>query len=277
MADFEDLGRVGAVATGRDQRLADELLFQDAGGLLDGELAGGERRAHLVAAPLDAILEDGRLTDTIAGLAKFNNTRKAREVIADARDMLGGNGVLLENHVIRHMGDIEIIHTYEGTATMQALIVGRDTSANFASSVAVHARPSSKARQTVARVPSASIRAQPASSSPSALIPPIMPWQQLGDRRIVRCLLSIHMTHLTIEPSILYVGTPVALLSTVNEDGTVNLAPMSSAWALGDANSISAAASPAAILLLRPVAPMRLPAAWLLGPAATCCVVALPR
>ncbi|MFI5696744.1 flavin reductase family protein [Kribbella sp. NPDC051586] len=42
------------------------------------------------------------------------------------------------------------------------------------------------------------------------------------------------MTHLTIEPSILYVGTPVALLSTMNEDGTVNLAPMSSAWALGD-------------------------------------------
>jgi len=42
------------------------------------------------------------------------------------------------------------------------------------------------------------------------------------------------MTHLTIEPSILYVGTPVALLSTVNGDGTVNLAPMSSAWSLGD-------------------------------------------
>ncbi|MFD7161050.1 flavin reductase family protein [Kribbella sp. NPDC059898] len=42
------------------------------------------------------------------------------------------------------------------------------------------------------------------------------------------------MTHLTIEPSILYVGTPVALLTTLNEDGTANLAPMSSAWALGD-------------------------------------------
>ena len=50
----------------------------------------------------------------------------AREVIASARDMLGGNGVLLENHVIRHMGDIEVIHTYEGTETMQTLIVGRD-------------------------------------------------------------------------------------------------------------------------------------------------------
>lgn len=42
------------------------------------------------------------------------------------------------------------------------------------------------------------------------------------------------MAHVTIEPSILYVGTPVALLSTVNDDATFNLAPMSSAWALGD-------------------------------------------
>ncbi len=68
----------------------------------------------------------GRLTDTIAGLAKLHNTRKARGLIAEARDLLGGNGVLLENHVIRHMGDIEVIHTYEGTESMQTLIVGRD-------------------------------------------------------------------------------------------------------------------------------------------------------
>ncbi|MGI5490942.1 flavin reductase family protein [Microtetraspora malaysiensis] len=39
--------------------------------------------------------------------------------------------------------------------------------------------------------------------------------------------------HLTITPSVLYFGTPVALLSTENEDGSFNLAPMSSAWALG--------------------------------------------
>ncbi|MDF2710767.1 flavin reductase family protein [Nonomuraea muscovyensis] len=39
--------------------------------------------------------------------------------------------------------------------------------------------------------------------------------------------------HVTITPSILYFGTPVVLLSTENEDGSVNLAPMSSAWALG--------------------------------------------
>jgi glutaryl-CoA dehydrogenase len=81
---------------------------------------------QLYCMQLARLEEAGELTDTIAGLAKYNNTRKARAVIADARDMLGGNGVLLSNHVIRHMGDIEVIHTYEGTEAMQALIVGRD-------------------------------------------------------------------------------------------------------------------------------------------------------
>jgi len=66
------------------------------------------------------------LRDTIAGLAKMNNTSRARHVIAQARDLLGGNGILLENHVIRHMADIEAIHTFEGTETIQTLIVGRD-------------------------------------------------------------------------------------------------------------------------------------------------------
>jgi glutaryl-CoA dehydrogenase len=81
---------------------------------------------QLYCMQLARLEEAGRLSDTIAGLAKLNNTRKARWVISEARDLLGGNGVLLENHVIRHMGDIEVIHTFEGTETMQALIVGRD-------------------------------------------------------------------------------------------------------------------------------------------------------
>ena len=81
---------------------------------------------QLYCMQLARLEQDGLLTDTIAGLAKLNNTSKARSVIADAHDMLGGNGVLLENHVIRHMGDIEVIHTFEGTETMQTLIVGRD-------------------------------------------------------------------------------------------------------------------------------------------------------
>jgi glutaryl-CoA dehydrogenase len=74
---------------------------------------------------LSRLLEDGKLTDTIAALAKFNNTRKAREVILEARELLGGNGILLDYHVVRHMADIEVIYTYEGTADIQELIVGR--------------------------------------------------------------------------------------------------------------------------------------------------------
>ncbi len=81
---------------------------------------------QLYCMQLARLAADGRVTDTIAGLAKLHNTRKAREVIAQARDLLGGNGILLENHVIRHMTDIEVLHTYEGTETMQTLIVGRD-------------------------------------------------------------------------------------------------------------------------------------------------------
>jgi glutaryl-CoA dehydrogenase len=75
---------------------------------------------------LGRLIEEGRLTDTIAAIAKMNNTRKARQVVADARDLLGGNGILLDFHVIRHMADIEALHTYEGTETIQTLIVGRD-------------------------------------------------------------------------------------------------------------------------------------------------------
>ena len=44
---------------------------------------------------------------------------------SDARDMPGGNGILLDNHVVRHMADLEAVHTFEGTETMQTLIVGR--------------------------------------------------------------------------------------------------------------------------------------------------------
>ena len=74
-------------------------------------------------AKLDAA---GKLHPTLAGLAKMHNTSKARQVLSDARDLLGGNGILLDFHVIRHMVDLESIHTFEGTETVQTLLVGRD-------------------------------------------------------------------------------------------------------------------------------------------------------
>ncbi|MGO2821195.1 MAG: acyl-CoA dehydrogenase family protein [Brachybacterium tyrofermentans] len=67
----------------------------------------------------------GTIRPEQASLAKVHNTRAAREIASDARDLLGGSGILLENRVVRHRSDIEALHTYEGTDTMQSLIVGR--------------------------------------------------------------------------------------------------------------------------------------------------------
>jgi glutaryl-CoA dehydrogenase len=70
--------------------------------------------------------EQGRFTGPMASLAKMNHAQKARQVCLDARDILGGNGLLIENHIARHLTDMEVVHTYEGTDSIQALIVGRD-------------------------------------------------------------------------------------------------------------------------------------------------------
>lgn len=81
---------------------------------------------QLYCVQIARLAESGKLTDTLAGLAKLHNTTKARAVLAEARDLLGGNGILLDFHVMRHMADIEAVHTFEGTETIQTLIVGRD-------------------------------------------------------------------------------------------------------------------------------------------------------
>jgi glutaryl-CoA dehydrogenase len=80
---------------------------------------------QLYCARIGRLEETDDLSDTIASLAKLNNTVKARQVLAEARNLLGGNGILLENHVIRHMADLEAVYTFEGTETIQTLIVGR--------------------------------------------------------------------------------------------------------------------------------------------------------
>ena len=70
--------------------------------------------------------EQGKLTGPMASLAKMATAKKARWICSEARDILGGNGLLLDFHVARHMTDMEVVHTYEGTDSIQSLIVGRD-------------------------------------------------------------------------------------------------------------------------------------------------------
>jgi glutaryl-CoA dehydrogenase len=66
------------------------------------------------------------MSSAMASLAKLHNVRKAKLVCSEARDILGGNGLLLDYHVARHLTDLEIVDTYEGTDSIQSLIVGRD-------------------------------------------------------------------------------------------------------------------------------------------------------
>ena len=61
-----------------------------------------------------------------AAMTKSTCTRLGREVCAVARDVCGGNGILLEHQVIKHMLDMEGLHTYEGTYEINSLLIARD-------------------------------------------------------------------------------------------------------------------------------------------------------
>lgn len=81
---------------------------------------------RLLCLRMAALDEQGRATLAVSSLAKLHTAKAARRVCADARDLMGGNGLLLEYHVARHLADVEATYTYEGTDTVQALIVGRE-------------------------------------------------------------------------------------------------------------------------------------------------------
>jgi glutaryl-CoA dehydrogenase len=81
---------------------------------------------QLLSIRLAQLAQKFKMTNGQCSLAKMNNAAKARQVVADARDILGGNGVLYEYGVARHFLDMEIVYTYEGTDSIQTLIVGKD-------------------------------------------------------------------------------------------------------------------------------------------------------
>jgi len=81
---------------------------------------------QLICFRLAELQERDAMTGPMASLAKLHNARKAKLVCAEARDIMGGNGLLLEYHVARHLTDLEIVETYEGTDSVQSLILGRD-------------------------------------------------------------------------------------------------------------------------------------------------------
>jgi len=69
--------------------------------------------------------EQGKATPEMVSLLKRNSTGKALEIARLARDMLGGNGISDEYHVIRHLLNLETVNTLEGTHDIHALVLGR--------------------------------------------------------------------------------------------------------------------------------------------------------
>ena len=69
--------------------------------------------------------EQGRLSPELISLLKRNNCAKALDIARNSRDMHGGNGISDDYSVMRHMMNLEVVNTYEGTSDVHALILGR--------------------------------------------------------------------------------------------------------------------------------------------------------
>jgi glutaryl-CoA dehydrogenase len=74
---------------------------------------------------LSELQDAGTLRDEHASLAKVFCTSSCREVVSHARELFGGNGILLSHDVARFVADAEALYSYEGTAQVNSLIVGR--------------------------------------------------------------------------------------------------------------------------------------------------------
>lgn len=75
---------------------------------------------------LAQLMAAGQLTIGMVALAKYSNSTRARRVAQLARELLGGNGALIDYHVARLFTDAEAVYTYEGTADINLLIAGRE-------------------------------------------------------------------------------------------------------------------------------------------------------
>ena len=74
---------------------------------------------------LSEMQDEGLLEDEHASLAKVFCSMRTRDVVSRAREVMGGNGILLEHDVARFVADAEAIYSYEGTKEINSLIVGR--------------------------------------------------------------------------------------------------------------------------------------------------------
>ena len=75
---------------------------------------------------VEILLDEDESDANMISLIKRNNASKSLEIARNARDILGGNGIQDEYHIIRHMLNLETVKTYEGTHDIHTLIMGRN-------------------------------------------------------------------------------------------------------------------------------------------------------
>jgi acyl-CoA dehydrogenase-like protein len=121
--DVEKPGRdkVGGFAISRSKPIGGFQLVQD----LLVRMLGNVTSTQAMMLRLAQLQDQGLMQDEHASLAKAFCTVKCRETVGYARELLGGNGILLENHIGRFVADAEAIYSYEGTREMNTLIVGK--------------------------------------------------------------------------------------------------------------------------------------------------------
>ena len=81
-------------------------------------------KGQLLALRLGRLKDEGKATPAQVSMAKMTNVVAARDICAEARTILGANGILGEYPVMRHMANLESVYTYEGTHDMHLLVVG---------------------------------------------------------------------------------------------------------------------------------------------------------
>lgn len=89
-------------------------------------MLGEITKSQLLLVQLGRLLERDEATPGMTAYAKLSATAAAREVAATAREILGGNGILHDHEVMRHLCDLEAVYTFEGTFDVNTLIVGRE-------------------------------------------------------------------------------------------------------------------------------------------------------
>ena len=90
------------------------------------EMVSEITKGQLLSLRVGRLKDAGKVRSEQISLAKMNNVSKSLHIARLARDILGGNGIMDEYPIMRHMLNLETVNTYEGTEDIHRLIIGKD-------------------------------------------------------------------------------------------------------------------------------------------------------